>query len=221
MPHFENVDAVRGAPVISAQAKRSFGRRDALCWDDIGWIRERWQGKLVLKGVLAADDATHAARICVNGVIVSSHGGRQLDGAMPALAALPDVRAASGAMTVTMDSGVRRGTDVLKAIALGATGVFVGRPFLYAAAIGGRAGVEHAISLMSLEIDRNMALPGCTNLAELGPSRLVPAYRPMADARHHGRGSKPAVTGSLRRQPGRARARISSCPGRRIIALRP
>ncbi len=177
MPHFENVDATRGAPVISGQAERSFGRRDALCWDDIAWIRERWRGTLVLKGVLAPEDAMRAASIGVDGVIVSNHGGRQLDGAMPSLTALPDVRAASGAMTVTLDSGVRRGTDVLKAIALGATGVFVGRPFLYAAAIGGRVGVEHAISLLALEIDRNMAMLGCTQLDEMGPERLVPAYR--------------------------------------------
>jgi L-lactate dehydrogenase (cytochrome) len=181
MPHIENVDAVRGAPVISAQAERSFGRRDALSWDDIAWIRGRWRGKLVLKGVLASEDATHAARIGVDGVIVSNHGGRQLDGAMPSLAALQDVRAASGAMTVTLDSGVRRGADVLKAIALGAMGVFVGRPFLYAAAIGGKDGVAHAISLLSLEIDRNMAMLGCTRLGDLGPAHLVPAYRPGAE----------------------------------------
>jgi L-lactate dehydrogenase (cytochrome) len=178
MPHFENVDAVRGAPVISAQAERSFGRRDALKWDDIAWIRERWRGKLVLKGVLASEDATRAVRIGVDGIIVSNHGGRQLDGAMPSLAALQDVRTASGAITVTLDSGVRRGTDVLKAIALGATGVFVGRPFLYAAAIGGKQGVAHAISLLSLEIDRNMAMLGCTRLGDLSLSHLVPAYRP-------------------------------------------
>lgn len=181
VPRFENVDAVRGAPVISARAERSFGRRDALCWDDIAWIRERWRGTLVLKGILAAEDAAHAVQIGVDGVIVSNHGGRQLDGAMPSLAALRDVRAASGNMTVTMDSGIRRGTDVLKAIALGATGVFVGRPILYAAAIGGRAVVDHAISLLSLEIDRNMAMLGCTRLDELGPQHLVPAYRPGND----------------------------------------
>lgn len=181
MPHFENVDAVRGAPVISAQAERSFGRRDALSWDDIAWIRDRWRGKLVLKGVLASEDAARGAGIGVDGVIVSNHGGRQLDGAMPSLAALPDVRTGAGAMTVTLDSGVRRGTDVLKAMALGADFVFVGRPFLYAAAIGGKTGVAHAISLLSLEIDRNMAMLGCTRLDELGPAHLVPAYDPRTN----------------------------------------
>jgi L-lactate dehydrogenase (cytochrome) len=177
MPHFENVDAVRGAPVISAHAERSFGRRDALNWDDIAWIREHWQGKLVLKGVLAPGDAEMAARLGADGIIVSNHGGRQLDAAMPSLAALPDVRAASGGMVIMLDSGVRRGTDVLKAMALGAASVFVGRPFLYAAAIAGKHGVRHAISLLSLEIDRSMAMLGCTRLDEVGPSYLAPACR--------------------------------------------
>ena len=183
MPHFENVDAARGAPLISAHAERSFGRRDALCWDDIAWIRDRWPGTLVLKGILAPEDAAQAARTGIDGVIVSNHGGRQLDGAMPALAAVADVRAASGSMTVTMDSGIRRGTDVLKALGLGAAFVFLGRPFLYAAAIGGREGVQHAIALLSLEIDRNMAMLGCTRLNELGPAHLVPACRPQDDSR--------------------------------------
>ncbi len=177
MPHFENVDAVRGPPVISAHAERSFGRRDSLCWDDIAWIRDLWPGTFLLKGVLAPDDVALAARLGVDGVIVSNHGGRQLDGAMPSLAALPDVLAASQSMTVALDSGVRRGTDVLKALALGAQFVFVGRPFLYAAAIGGKAGVQHLISLLSLEVDRNMAMLGCTSLDEVGPALLVPASK--------------------------------------------
>ncbi len=174
MPHFENVDAVRGAPLISAAADRNFGRRDALSWDDIAWIRERWQGRLVLKGILAAEDAEAAQRIGADAIIVSNHGGRQLDGAMPSLQALPEVSAASGSLAVAMDSGVRRGTDVLKALGLGAQFLFVGRPFLYAAAVGGRAGVKHAISLLSLEIDRNMAMLGCRTLTEMRSALLVP-----------------------------------------------
>jgi L-lactate dehydrogenase (cytochrome) len=175
MPHFENVDAGRGAPLISAAAERSFGRRDALCWDDIAWIRDRWPGTLLLKGILAPDDARSAEGMGIDGIIVSNHGGRQLDGAMPSLTALPDVCRASNAMTIAMDSGLRRGTDVLKAWALGAQFVFVGRPFLYAAAIGGTAGVRHAINLLSLEIDRNMAMLGCRSLQQVGPSLVVPA----------------------------------------------
>jgi len=175
MPHFENVDAERGAPVVSGRAERSFGRRDALDWDDIAWIRDRWSGTLLLKGILAPEDAQQAEAIGVDGIIVSNHGGRQLDGSMPSLAALPDIHAVRGGLTVAMDSGVRRGSDVLKALALGADFVFVGRPFLYAAAIGGKAGVRHAISLLSLEIDRNMAMLGCTGLGQVGSALLVPA----------------------------------------------
>ncbi|HVY13996.1 MAG TPA: alpha-hydroxy acid oxidase [Rhodopila sp.] len=175
MPHFENVDAVRGAPLIAAQAERSFGRRDALSWEDIGWIRDRWPGTLLLKGILDPQDALRAETIGADGIIVSNHGGRQLDGAMPSLAALPDVARSVGNLTVAMDSGVRRGTDVLKALALGAAFVFVGRPFLYAAAVAGKAGVRHAISLLSLEIDRNMAMLGCTGIDQVSPSLLVPA----------------------------------------------
>ncbi|HET6609594.1 MAG TPA: alpha-hydroxy acid oxidase [Rhodopila sp.] len=174
MPHFENVDAERGAPVISGRAERSFGRRDALDWDDIAWIRDRWSGTLLLKGILAPEDAQQAEVIGVDGIIVSNHGGRQLDGSMPSLAALPDIHAVRGGLTVALDSGVRRGTDVLKALALGADFVFVGRPFLYAAAIGGKAGVRHAISLLSLEIDRNMAMLGCTGLGQVGSALLAP-----------------------------------------------
>lgn len=177
MPHFENVDAVRGAPLISAQAERGFGRRDALCWEDVAWIRDRWPGTLLLKGILAPEDAARAELLGIDGIIVSNHGGRQLDGSMPSLAALPDIREAAGGLTVTLDSGIRRGTDVLKAFALGARFVFVGRPFLYAAAIGGKAGVRHAISLLSLEIDRNMAMLGCTGLDQVGPALLVPALK--------------------------------------------
>ncbi len=178
MPHFENMGAVRGAPLISAQAERSFGRRDALSWDDISWIRDRWSGNLLLKGILASEDAAHAVRVGVDGIIVSNHGGRQLDGAMPSLMALPEVAPAAGSMVIGLDSGVRRGADILKAIALGARFTLIGRPFLYAAAIGGIAGVKHLVSLLSLEIDRNLALLGCRGPGEVTPALLVRADGP-------------------------------------------
>src|SRR5205807_426740 len=110
----------------------------------------------------------------VDGVIVSNHGGRQLDGALAPLRALPAVVAQAGGMTVMMDGGIRRGTDVLKALALGAQFVFVGRPFLYAAAIGGEAGVRHGIRLLSEEIERDMALLGITRLSEMTRERIRP-----------------------------------------------
>jgi L-lactate dehydrogenase (cytochrome) len=173
MPHFQNLDANAGAPVLSPDAMRDYGRRDALCWADIEWIRNRWKGRLVVKGVLAAEDARLGRKVGLDGLIVSNHGGRQLDGAIASIRALPEVVAEAGEMTVMLDSGVRRGTDVLKALALGAKWVFLGRPFLYAAAVAGEAGVRHAIFLLSEEIDRDLALLGCPDLAELGPKFLV------------------------------------------------
>jgi len=137
-------------------------------------MRRLWKGRLVLKGVLAAEDARIARESGVDGVIVSNHGGRQLDGAAAPLRALPAVVAQAGGMTVMMDGGIRRGTDVLKALALGAQFVFVGRPFLYAAAIGAEAGVRHGIGLLRDEIERDMALLGITKLAEMTRERVRP-----------------------------------------------
>lgn len=175
MPHFENMTASRGAPVLSVTAERDYGARDGLSWADISWIRDRWQGRLLIKGVLAARDARIARDVGLDGIIVSNHGGRQLDFSAASLAMLAAAKAEAGEMAVLLDSGVRRGTDVLKALALGAAFVFLGRPFLYGAVIAGEAGVHHAISLLSEEIDRDLALLGCGSLAELGPDFLVPA----------------------------------------------
>ena len=167
MLHFENLDATRGPPIVSRHVERSFKGRESLGWSHIEMIRDRWRGNLVLKGILAAQDAERARSHGVDGIIVSNHGGRQLDGALSAIAALPDVAAAAGPMAVMLDSGVRRGTDVLKAIACGAQFVFVGRPFLFAAAIGGDAGVRHAIGLLADEVDRSMTLLGIASLDEM------------------------------------------------------
>ena len=162
MPHFENMGA--RIPLIT-RASRGDGERDRLAWTHLELMRRLWKGRLVLKGVLDPDDARIARESGVDGVIVSNHGGRQLDGAQAPLRALPAVAAQAGGMTVMMDGGIRRGTDVLKALALGAQFVFVGRPFLYAAAIGKEAGVRHGIRLLSEEIERDMALIGITVLA--------------------------------------------------------
>ncbi len=173
IPHFENATATRGAPVVSPNAERALGRRDGLSWADMAWIRRHWPGKLLVKGMLAAEDARIGRETGLDGIIVSNHGGRQLDFSIPALDALAAVRAEAGDMAVLLDSGVRRGTDVLKALALGADFVFLGRPFLYAIAVAGEAGARHAISLLSEEIDRNLAMLGCNSLAELGPEFLA------------------------------------------------
>src|SRR3989337_2503159 len=135
-------------------------------------MRRLWKGRLVVKGIHDKDDARISRESGVDGIIVSNHGGRQLDGAVAPLRVLPGIVAEAGAMTVMLDSGIRRGTDVLKALALGAQFVFVGRPFLYAAAIAGEAGVRHAINLLRDEVDRDMALLGITTLAGIPPGEL-------------------------------------------------
>ena len=170
MPHFENMGP--RVPLIARTGKRDPGGRERLSWKHIEDIRRRWKGKLVLKGILDVADARRARVYGIDGVIVSNHGGRQLDGAVTPLRVLPAIVAEAGSMTVMMDGGVRRGTDVLKALALGAKVVFVGRPFFYAAAIGGQRGVQHAIQLLRDEIHRDMALLGINTLAEMTRDRI-------------------------------------------------
>jgi L-lactate dehydrogenase (cytochrome) len=161
MPHFENMGP--RVPLISRTGERGRGRRDQLSWRHVELMRRLWKGRLVLKGILDKDDARIARDSGVDGVIVSNHGGRQLDGSVAPLRVLPGIVAQAGDMTVMMDSGIRRGTDVLKALALGAHFVFLGRPFLYAAAVAGEPGVQHAIRLLREEIDRDMAMLGITS----------------------------------------------------------
>jgi L-lactate dehydrogenase (cytochrome) len=167
MPHFENMDAMRGPPVLSKNLMRNIGHRDQLAWKHVELIRRRWKGRLVVKGLIAPADARIARESGVDGVIVSNHGGRQLDGTVSALRTLPEIAAEAGPMTVMMDGGIRRGTDVIKALALGAHFVFVGRPFLFAAVAAGEPGVRRAITLLRDEIDRDMALLGVRNVGEI------------------------------------------------------
>src|SRR5258708_3984344 len=174
MPHFENNEATRGPPILSPSVVRDYSDRGHLSWKHFEMIRRLWKGRLVIKGVLDIADACIARDAGAEGIIVSNHGGRQLDGAVSPLRVLPDIVAACPDIPIMMDGGVRRGTDVFKALALGARFVFVGRPFGFAAAIGGEEGVRHAIRLLSDEIDRNMALLGITGLAELTAQRLAP-----------------------------------------------
>ena len=182
MPHFENSFATRGAPIVSASVLRDFTARDHLSWEHVARIRRQWPGTLIIKGILHPHDAALARQHGADGVIVSNHGGRQLDGAMSPLRALPAVVHAAGGMTVMMDSGVRRGGDVLKALALGARFVFVGRPFNYASAVGGQAGVAHAINLLRAEVDRNMAMLGINSVREMDASLLWRDGLPSASA---------------------------------------
>jgi L-lactate dehydrogenase (cytochrome) len=162
--------AERGAPIIARNVDRDFGGRDRLDWNELAKIRKRWTGRLVLKGVMHKDDARLAREHGCEGVIVSNHGGRQLDGAVSPIRVLPGIVDAVGSqLVVMMDSGIRRGTDVLKAMALGAKFVWVGRPMNFAASVGGEPGVARAIELLRLEVRRNMALLGVTQLGQLGP----------------------------------------------------
>jgi len=173
MPHFENNFAHRGAPILSRHVLRDYSDRGRLDWRHWRLVRDMWKGTLLIKGILDPRDAKRAQELGADGVIVSNHGGRQLDGAVAPLRVLPAIVAACGDIPVMIDGGLRRGTDVLKALALGARFVFVGRPFGFAAAVAGEKGVGHAIEILSSEIDRDMAMLGITRLGELDPSWLV------------------------------------------------
>jgi L-lactate dehydrogenase (cytochrome) len=173
MPHFENNFARRGAPILSPDVLRDYSDRGHLHWDHWRMVRDMWKGTLVIKGVLDRRDALRARDFGADGIIVSNHGGRQLDGAVSALRALPPIVAACPDVPVMLDGGVRRGTDVLKALALGARFVFLGRSFGFAAAVGGEAGVARAIALLAAEIDRDMAMLGANDLCELDATWLV------------------------------------------------
>jgi L-lactate dehydrogenase (cytochrome) len=158
-----------GMPHFEKNLMRNIGKRDQLAWKHIELIRRRWKGKLVVKGLISPADARIARESGVDGVIVSNHGGRQLDYTLSGLRTLPEIAAEANGMTVMLDGGIRRGTDVLKALALGAQFVFVGRPFLFAAVAGGEAGVQRALTLLSDEIDRDMALLGIRSIGEVSP----------------------------------------------------
>lgn len=143
-------------------------------WDDIAWMREKWHGRFYVKGILAAEDAERAVAIGADGVVVSNHGGRQLDHALATLHALPGIADAIGERAeVILDGGVRRGSDVIKALCLGASAVCVGRPYLYGLAVDGPAGVEAVLGIFQAEITRTMTLMGVSALAELNPSWVI------------------------------------------------
>lgn len=141
----------------------------SLTWEDLPFLRQHWHGPIVLKGIVSADDAVRAADAGVEGIIVSNHGGRQVDGAIGALDALPAVAQAVGSrLEVLFDSGIRGGADILKALALGARAVLVGRPYVYGLALGGEAGVRHVLRVLRNDFELTMRLAGAGNLADLG-----------------------------------------------------
>jgi isopentenyl diphosphate isomerase/L-lactate dehydrogenase-like FMN-dependent dehydrogenase len=148
-----------------------------LTWADIAWLREQTQLPILVKGVCHPDDARAAINAGVDGIVVSNHGGRQIDGARPALDCLPDVCAVTGETPVLFDSGIRSGSDIVKALALGARAVLVGRPYVYGLAIGGAEGVRHVLRCLLAELDLTMALSGHATVATLDRDLLVPAPR--------------------------------------------
>ena len=149
----------------------------SLSWDDVAWVRKLWPGKLVLKGVLDAEDARRAADLGADAIVVSNHGGRQLDGAPSTIAALPRIADAAGdRLEILFDGGVRSGQDVLKALALGARGCLIGRAYLYGLAAMGEAGVTKALSLIADELRVSMSLTGVRDVGEVSRDILFDNY---------------------------------------------
>ena len=147
----------------------------SLTWRDIDTIREHWDGPLVIKGILDPEDAREAVKAGADGIVVSNHGGRQLDGAPGTIEALPAiVEAVGGRIPVLLDGGIRRGADVVKALALGARACLIGRPQLWGLAVAGEAGVAQVLEIYRREIDRVMGLCGIANIAAIGPDLLLP-----------------------------------------------
>ena len=165
---------------LSAWASEQFDPR--LAWADVEWVKKLWGGKLVLKGILDVDDARLAAASGADALVVSNHGGRQLDGAPSSISALPAIVDAVGSqIEVWMDGGIRSGQDVLKAWALGARGTLIGRAFLYALGAMGEAGVTRALEILQRELELTMAFCGHTDIQTVDRSVLLPGTYPVAE----------------------------------------
>lgn len=161
--------ASNGAVYIAKQMET------ALDWDSVRWVREQWQGKLVIKGILNVDDAREAIRVGADGIVVTNHGGRQLDSTVTSLEVLPEIAdACRNRLTILIDGGFRRGTDIVKALCLGADAVMLGRATLYGVAAGGFEGAAHALTILASEVDRTLGHLGCPSVSALSAKYLRP-----------------------------------------------
>ena len=163
------------APVLPQGASAVFDHFVAVAptWDDIAWLKSQTKLPVVLKGILAVEDAVRVVELGLDGIIVSNHGGRTLDTLPATIEVLPEIAAAvAGRVPLLLDGGIRRGTDVLKAVALGASAVLIGRPVIYGLAVNGALGVAHVLRLLRDELEIAMALTGCRTLADAGPHIL-------------------------------------------------
>ena len=165
---FPNVVLPDTGPMAYADVGASL-EKSVVTWDDFGWIREAWRGPILIKGVHTGDDARRAIYVGADAIIVSNHGGRQLDGVPASLRMLPEVLAAvEGRVDVLMDGGIRRGSDIVKALCLGARAVLIGRAYAYGLAAAGRPGVARAIDILRTDMIRTMKLLGCASVKQLG-----------------------------------------------------
>lgn len=170
MPTHGNYPAGHRTRITRGKKADALRMDPSLNWSDMAELRRYWRGKLVIKGILSADDAMKAAALGIDAIVVSNHGGRDLDSAVTPAEVLPEIaERLAGRLVLMADSGVRRGSDVVKLLALGASAVLVGRAFLYGTAVAGEAGAGGAIAMLSDEIDRTMALLGCASIATIGP----------------------------------------------------
>jgi L-lactate dehydrogenase (cytochrome) len=175
-----HVQGVADMSSLSSWTAQQFDPR--LNWDDVQWVKKLWGGKLILKGILDPIDARLAADSGADALIVSNHGGRQLDGAPSSIQALPAIAAEVGSkIEVWMDGGIRSGQDVLKAVALGAKGTLIGRSFLYGLGALGKDGVRIALELIRRELDTTMAFCGRTDIRQVDRSILLPGTYPRED----------------------------------------
>ena len=164
---------------VSALAARMGSLLDpSMSWEDVDMVRAHWKGRLILKGVLHPDEASQAVKHGVDAIIVSNHGGRQLNGAIASARALPAVvQAVNGAIPVLLDGGIRRGSDIFKAVALGASAVLIGRPHLWGLSVAGKDGVQWVLEMLHGELDRTMGLAGASNIEEIRSGQFMKARR--------------------------------------------